>query len=67
MFTPSRIIRRILPRLVAVVVIIYLLVGYINSGAGKVKELKNGSDLALRIATGSPILVDFAASYNNNA
>lgn len=56
-----------MPRLVAVVVIIYLLVGYINSGAGKVKELKNGSDLALRIATGSPILVDFAASYNNNA
>lgn len=57
-------IRRTVVRGIVLLVIGYLAIGWFSSGtAGKVNELKTGSELALRIATGAPVLVDFTASY----
>lgn len=57
-------IRRTVLRGIVLLVIGYVVIGMFTSGtAGKVNELKNGSELALRIATGAPVLVDFTASY----
>jgi hypothetical protein len=57
-------VRRTVVRGIVLLVIGYLVIGWFSSGiAGKVNELKNGSELSLRIATGAPILVDFTASY----
>lgn len=55
-------VRRILPKLVILLIVVYLGVGFFSVGTGRVGGIKNGGELAQKISTGAPVFVAFSAS-----